>query len=68
VFLIWDRVIGYDSLEMIALVAAALFIYRGDAIMKTTSLEEIEDLFYDMSHIKVIPLLQHFLFVEKHVV
>lgn len=68
VFLIWDRVIGYDSLEMIALVAAALFIYRGDAIMKTTSIEEIEDLFYDMSHIKVIPLLQHFLFVEKHVV
>jgi len=68
VFLLWDRIIGYDSLDILALMAVALFIYRGDMIMQSTTEEEIQDLFYELSHVKVVPILQHFLFVDKHIV
>lgn len=68
VFLLWDRVIGYDSLDIIVLLAVALFVYRSDALMQCTSKEETDDLFYDLSHIKAIPLIQNYLFVEKHLV
>lgn len=68
VFLLWDRVIGYDSLDIIVLLAVALFVYRSDALMQCTTKEEADDLFYDLSHIKAIPLIQNYLFVEKHLV
>ncbi|OMJ86828.1 hypothetical protein SteCoe_11604 [Stentor coeruleus] len=68
VYLLWDRMIGYDSPDIIVLLAVALFVYRSDAIMQCSSKEEIEDLFYDLSHMKAIPLIQNFLFVEKHLV
>ncbi|CAG9314513.1 unnamed protein product [Blepharisma stoltei] len=67
-FMLWDRIIGYDSPEIVALLAASLFIYRTDLIMQCSSQEEIEDLFYDLQHVKVMPLLQNFLFIEKYVV
>jgi hypothetical protein len=68
VFLLWDRMIGYDSPDIIVLLAVALFVYRSDALMQCSSKEEIDDLFYDLSHIRAIPLIQNYLFVEKHLV
>ena len=68
VYLLWDRMIGYDSPDIIVLLAVALFVYRSDALMQCSSKEEIDDLFYDLSHMKALPLIQNFLFVEKHLV
>lgn len=65
VLLLWDRVLGYDSLDVIALFAAALIAYRSEQIMQLNSQEEIEDLFYDMQHVKTVPILQHILIYER---
>lgn len=68
VYLLWDRMVGYDTPDILALLAVAIFVYRSDSIMQCTTKEEIDDLFYDLSNFKVIPLIQNFLFVEKHLV
>ena len=68
VFVLLDRIIGYDSAEIVALTAVALIIYRSELLMQATTQDEVDDLFYDISHIKVIPLLQHFLFMEKNII
>ena len=68
VYLLWDRMVGYDSPDIFVLLAVAIFVYRSDAIMQCSTKEEIDDLFYDLSHMKVVPLIQNFLFVEKHLV
>lgn len=68
VYLLWDRMIGYDSPDIIVFLAVAIFVYRSDAIMQCTSKDEIDDLFYDLSHLKAISLIQNFLFVEKNLV
>ena len=60
--------IGYDSPDIIVFLAVAIFVYRSDAIMQCTSRDEIDDLFYDLSHLKAISLIQNFLFVEKNLV
>ena len=66
VFHLWDRVIGFDTTEVIAIMAAALFVYRSNLILNCTSQEEFDELFVDLSQIKVVPLLQHFLFVAGY--
>jgi hypothetical protein len=37
IFLLWDRIIGYDSLEVIALAAVSIFDYRAETIMQMQS-------------------------------
>jgi len=64
-FLLFDRIIGFDTVEIIPILAAAIFVYRSTLIANCTSQEEFEELFYDLSQIKVIPLLQHFLFLAS---
>jgi len=66
IFFIFDRIIGFDTTEIIAIVSAALFVYRSNLIINCTSQEEFDELFYDLSQIKVVPLLQHFLFVAGY--
>lgn len=57
VFLLFDRIIGFDSVEIVPILAAALFVYRSNLIMNCTSQEEFDELFFDLSQIKVVPLL-----------
>jgi hypothetical protein len=64
VLLLWDRVIGFDSLSIVAVFAAAVFSFRSDMLKQCTTQEEVEDLFADMQHIKVVPLLQDFIFIN----
>ena len=49
--------IGFDTTEIVSIVAAALFVYRSNLIINCTSQEEFDELFYDLSQIKVVPLL-----------
>ena len=50
---------------MIALFAAALIAYRSEQILQLSTQEEIEDLFYDLQHVKAVPVLQHILIYER---
>eukprot|EP00455_Lapot_gusevi_P021107 TRINITY_DN2219_c0_g1_i2.p1 TRINITY_DN2219_c0_g1~~TRINITY_DN2219_c0_g1_i2.p1 ORF type:complete len:112 (+),score=32.00 TRINITY_DN2219_c0_g1_i2:26-337(+) len=59
---LWDRLIGYDSLELIAVLAAAVFSFRSKSILRCHTPQEFQDLFSDLSNLKVVPLLQSFLF------
>jgi hypothetical protein len=62
-FLLFDRIIGFDTVEIVPILAAAIFVYRATLIVNCSSQEEFDELFYDLSQIKIIPLLQHFLFL-----
>ncbi|XP_035283566.1 TBC1 domain family member 19 [Anguilla anguilla] len=60
--LLWDRVLGYDSLEIVAVLAAAVFAFRVENLMEVMSLAAAEAVLADLSTLKVMPLLQIFLF------
>ncbi|XP_048827858.1 TBC1 domain family member 19 [Brienomyrus brachyistius] len=60
--LLWDRILGYDSLEIVAVLAAAVFAFRAENLMEVTSLAAAEAVLADLSTLKVMPLLQIFLF------
>uniref|UniRef100_A0A3B5L0S2 TBC1 domain family, member 19 n=1 Tax=Xiphophorus couchianus TaxID=32473 RepID=A0A3B5L0S2_9TELE len=60
--LLWDRILGYDSLEVVAVLAAAVFAFRAENLMEVTSLASAEAVLADLSTLKVIPLIQIFLF------
>ncbi|ETK91631.1 hypothetical protein F441_04987 [Phytophthora nicotianae CJ01A1] len=62
VLLLWDRVIGYDSLELVAVFAAALFNFRADELECVSTREEVDDLFAELIDIPVVTLLQNYLF------
>uniref|UniRef100_A0A8P4K7Q2 TBC1 domain family, member 19 n=1 Tax=Dicentrarchus labrax TaxID=13489 RepID=A0A8P4K7Q2_DICLA len=40
--LLWDRILGYDSLEVVAVLAAAVFAFRAENLMEVTSLASAE--------------------------
>ncbi|KAG5260751.1 hypothetical protein AALO_G00296060 [Alosa alosa] len=60
--LLWDRVLGFDSLEIVAVLAAAVFAFRAENLMEVTSLASAEAVLADLSTLKVMPLIQIFIF------
>ncbi|UJR07581.1 hypothetical protein I4U23_011869 [Adineta vaga] len=58
---LWDRILAYDSLEILAVLAAAIFVLRKGNVLKESSETAIEAIFSDISSVKVIPLLQYIL-------
>ena len=62
--LLWDRVIGFDSLVPLALAAAAVAALRKPALLAATCEEEARECLEDLSAVKVAPLLQDFVFRE----
>ncbi|CAF0745815.1 unnamed protein product [Didymodactylos carnosus] len=58
---LWDRILAYESLEIVAVLAVAIFILRKHNVLAVTSESAVEAIFSDISSIKVIPLLQFFL-------
>lgn len=61
----WDRIVGFDSLEVLPILAASIFSFRAKRILNCNNQEEIDEIFYDLSQLKVIPLIQHFLFATE---
>ncbi|ETO33235.1 hypothetical protein RFI_03872 [Reticulomyxa filosa] len=59
---LWDRILSYDSLELLSILSAAIFGFRQKDILKATNEQQIYVLFADIRGLKVIPILQHFLF------
>ena len=62
VLLLWDRVLAFDSLDLLAVLAAAIFTWREARIMAARTAAEVQDVMRELANIKVVPLLQHFLF------
>ena len=61
--LLWDRVLGFDSLELLPLLAAAIFVFHKAELCAAQSMEEVEALLEEFGGLKVVPLLQQVLFV-----
>jgi len=62
VFLLWDRIIGFETLEILPIFAAGIFVFRSNLILSCTNQEEYDELFADLSQVRVMPIIQHFLF------
>ena len=64
VLLLWDRVIGFDSLEVVAIMAAAVFSFRRAALMQATTAKLATKIVSDVVELQVVPLLQFCLFIN----
>lgn len=56
--ILWDLVLGYDSLEILALLAIIILSFRKESLMQVATIENIEAVLADLSSIKVLPLIQ----------
>jgi len=59
--LLWDRVLGFDALELLPVLAVAIFSYRTKWILQATNAERVQRIMSNLSSLKVVPLLQTFL-------
>jgi hypothetical protein len=62
IYYLYDRILGFDSLEILSIVSAGIFSFRANMILNCQNQDEYDELFQDLSQIKVTPILQHFLF------
>jgi hypothetical protein len=60
--LLWDLILAYDTLALLPVLAAAVFVFRAEAIKSASNVAEVEEMFADGSKLQVIPLLQAFMF------
>ena len=59
---LWDRILGFEDLSLLPILAAAIFVYRSEKLLSATSLDDVKDMFSDGSILQVVPLIQTFLF------
>ncbi|GMH89203.1 hypothetical protein TrST_g12976 [Triparma strigata] len=64
--LLWDRLVGYDDLLLLPVLSAAIFTFRSETLMCTSSAQEVKDILDNNSgrRLKVMPILQAALFGE----
>lgn len=55
---LWDLILGFDSLLLLPLLAAAVFSLRRDNIHRVLSHDAADTVLSDLSTIQVVPLLQ----------
>ncbi|XP_030383303.1 TBC1 domain family member 19 [Scaptodrosophila lebanonensis] len=55
---LWDLILGFDSLEILSLFSIIILSFRKESIMQVNSLDSIEAILADLSSIKVLPLVQ----------
>jgi hypothetical protein len=63
--LLWDRIIGFDSLELLPALAAAIFAFRRRTLMAAADRQEVTEILAQPGRLQVIPLLQFFLFAAE---
>ena len=64
VLLLWDRIIGFDDPMILAVLAAAIYCFRGPVLLRCGDAAEAKEVMADGSMLQVVPLLQTFLFAE----
>ncbi|KAL3154472.1 hypothetical protein ABBQ32_013938 [Trebouxia sp. C0010 RCD-2024] len=62
VLLLWDRIIGFDSLLPLPLLAVAVLAFRRQVLLSAESKEEVMSIMEDLSQLKTVPLIQGILF------
>ena len=60
--LLWDRLWASESLALLAVLAAALLVRRASSIMAASSEAEVRSVMRDLQDVKVVALLQSFIF------
>lgn len=60
--LLWDRVVGFDSLLPLAVLGVAVVVFRRELILATHNIDDLMDTMEDLSQVRVVPLLQGLLF------
>eukprot|EP00929_Paragymnodinium_shiwhaense_P050929 TRINITY_DN25638_c0_g1_i1.p1 TRINITY_DN25638_c0_g1~~TRINITY_DN25638_c0_g1_i1.p1 ORF type:complete len:602 (+),score=129.06 TRINITY_DN25638_c0_g1_i1:183-1988(+) len=58
---LWDRVIGFGSTEVFAILAAAIFVFRARVLANVKNADEATAALSDISGLQVMPLLLQFL-------
>jgi len=66
--LLWDRIIGFNNLELLAVTAAAVFVYRAKSLLQAHEKSHAIRLLDDATGLKVVPLLQLFLYDHSSLV
>ena len=61
---LWDRVIGYMNPILLAVMAAAIFVYRADALLRCDNEADATMILTEGSRLHVITILQMFLFKD----
>lgn len=56
--ILWDLILGYDSLEILSLLSIIILSFRKESILQVTTLDNIEAVLADLSSLKVLPLIQ----------
>ena len=64
VLLLWDRLLGFEDLSLLSVLAAAIFVYRSEKMLGAANLDEVKDIFADGAALQIVPLLQTFLWPE----
>ena len=63
--LLWDRVLGFDSLDLLPVLAAAVFAFRAPSLMAAEDAEEVRELMAEPGRLQIVPLLLFFLFHDE---
>lgn len=61
-FVLFDRIIGYNSLEIVAILAAAVMHSYADQVMKCKTQQQIESLFDNLYEVNIVNCIKDFLF------
>lgn len=64
---LWDRLVGFERLELLPILAAAVFVFRSQSLLRAQSPSDVRELLADASKLRVMPLLQYFLFATPSV-
>ena len=67
VLLLLDRLVAYNDLVLIPVLAVAIFGFRSEVLLACTSKEQVLGVFDagQLNRIKTVPLLQGFLFLDQ---
>lgn len=65
VLLLWDRILGFDTLLLLPILSVSIFMFRSAFIQKATTADEIREIFSDNIELKTVPLLQYFFIDSK---
>ncbi|CAI2728595.1 unnamed protein product [Schistosoma spindalis] len=64
VLLLWDRILGFDSLEILSVLAVAIFSYRRTNLLLVKTSADVEAVLADLTSVRVISLLQMVMFTN----
>jgi hypothetical protein len=65
VLLLWDRMIGYGEVygkDLLSIAAVSIVLFRRNRLMEAKCEKDVKALFRDLTNLKIIPLIQSFLF------